>query len=437
MNKETNDKPHLMRASDGTIKVLQKIVDIGGPEYIFSNDFLVSGENVSLQNGSFLATKQNTLTENSSLKINHLEITSITQKDWRILNSFEGTVSGAKFLARKLLDIQGTVAVTSGSLPYVEIQDELYLLPVTTQRVDSLETNKEKVYDPISQVYKFINEYSAGYFDAYTKEEVMEIAARIFQASGVAFDLLYTYPKNFRTFIVTPENKCQFYLSKIDNNKGNQPETSPSQWTYIPDADVPIDEVIKALEPFITEEISKIAPDLIQTEIDKLPEFDIEPALEAKQNKLTAGTGITIDSNNTISSTASGGPQVFTVDWTSKTTDVEAGTSIIDVIGQDLWNTIKDSTDYYIDMWAIVGYSTITLNSKITLKYEKLGSRDYYWYGSYGSKEVLANLDTLDLNTRVMINHSDGTPRFYYKIGSDVRNNAKITKIYIHKIGGQ
>lgn len=124
-------------------------------------------------------------------------------------------------------------------------------------------TNSDKVLDPTDMIYKAMNKWNPNVFNAYTREQANELINRVFNASGIAFNLEFNYPKDFLVFEITTTKaniSIYYYVSLINDNKGNAPTPKGDNefWAYIPDKDVPIGEIIEMLKPYIDNEIANL-----------------------------------------------------------------------------------------------------------------------------------------------------------------------------------
>lgn len=106
----------------------------------------------------------------------------------------------------------------------------------------------KKILDPISMIYKQINEFDISYWDGLTKEQIYNAI----QAAGTIWKPDIVYRKDFVVmFVDADESGYKFAKSKIDNNIGNNPNTSPDAWEILPADPQEIQAIIDYLINYI------------------------------------------------------------------------------------------------------------------------------------------------------------------------------------------
>lgn len=109
--------------------------------------------------------------------------------------------------------------------------------------VDKQNVGMKTIYDPLSQVYKQINEFPISYWNGLTKEEIYNAIV----AAGTVWQPDFIYRKDFVVlYEINVEGKTGYGYakSKIDNNIGHNPNTSPNQWEILPTSPVELQAVI-------------------------------------------------------------------------------------------------------------------------------------------------------------------------------------------------
>lgn len=135
----------------------------------------------------------------------------------------------------------------------------------------------DNILDPLDGIYKKINEFSVEYFGGFTREQVISIANRVFQQSGLEWQTGISYYRGQTTFKLIqvnsrrPQGILQYYYSLRDNNLNNDPETEIDWWLEVKDKQVPIEDILEQLKPFIIEEIKKEVPIEVAKQLEELP----------------------------------------------------------------------------------------------------------------------------------------------------------------------
>ena len=147
--------------------------------------------------------------------------------------------------------------------------------------------NANKILDPIDNIYKLINKFDISYWNGLTKEETYYA---IF-ASNTIWNPTFNYRKDFVVQFTeitkgSKKSELKWALSLIDNNIGNNPNTSPLEWKVFETPPVDISEIIKQLEPYIALEVEK--------QINELP-----IAYQDKPNIFTENQTIAIPAGET------------------------------------------------------------------------------------------------------------------------------------------
>lgn len=104
-----------------------------------------------------------------------------------------------------------------------------------------------KVWDPIEQVYKEINQFDISYWNGLTKDEIYTAIV----ASGTTWNPEINYKKGFVVLYVDSTNLLGWYQSLNDINKGNNPETDATHWFKLPSAAIDVSAIIEQLKPHV------------------------------------------------------------------------------------------------------------------------------------------------------------------------------------------
>lgn len=118
-----------------------------------------------------------------------------------------------------------------------------------------------KVYDPIDKVYKFINQFGVEYFGGLTAEQIKNIV----YASGVAWNELIKYRKDWIVQAVSPKNELHWFLALQDNINKN-PYDNPDIWKELTTQEIDLNILMEQIKPLL--------PPLIKEEIEKLPQVN-------------------------------------------------------------------------------------------------------------------------------------------------------------------
>lgn len=160
------------------------------------------------------------------------------------------------------------------------------------------------------------------------------------------------------------------YVSEVDNNKGNVPESSPSEWSEYASSD----ESVKV--------------------------SDNDTAAGYLADKLVAGTGISLAQNNdggdetlTVSATSSGGGDSAQIITTAADLDLSAvqlqSTDIIlfvDASAGDILITPPDPADFArLAVIQTAGDNSIEIHSRVNDKYNP------YWNGLYNGLTLISD----------------------------------------------
>lgn len=110
--------------------------------------------------------------------------------------------------------------------------------------------NLKKVWDPIDQIYKWINEYKPEYFGALTAKQTYDAI----YAAGLSWNPNLNYRIDYICRHVTTQNFLKWYKAKRDNI-GQNPEFSPDDWEELQVEHIDIQAVIDQLKPYIDQEM--------------------------------------------------------------------------------------------------------------------------------------------------------------------------------------
>lgn len=117
------------------------------------------------------------------------------------------------------------------------------------------------VFDPKEQVFKMINEFDIHYWEGLTKQEIYNAIS----SSGTTWQETIKYAKGFVVIFVNSKNVLEWYKSKVDDNIGNNPETSPDFWEKLPMSAIDVNDVVNQIRP----EIDRIVNDSLDRKIEE------------------------------------------------------------------------------------------------------------------------------------------------------------------------
>ena len=112
--------------------------------------------------------------------------------------------------------------------------------------------NSSKIWDPIDQTFKFINQFPISYWGGLTAEETINIA----YAAGVTWRKDFIYQKNWLTQIITPTNEIRWFISLQDNNLNNEPSANPNWWEEVTTQLIDVNMIIDQLKPYLDQIMS-------------------------------------------------------------------------------------------------------------------------------------------------------------------------------------
>lgn len=128
----------------------------------------------------------------------------------------------------------------------------------------------DKVLDTNDNLYKYINQFPISTWKGLTEEQ---INLRI-QASGSLFSEDFIYQKGFITlFVKTIKKENEVYgwaESKINDNKGNDPNTSPDAWKILPLSPTDLNAILEFLKPYINNNVKEE----VALQLDLLPTIE-------------------------------------------------------------------------------------------------------------------------------------------------------------------
>lgn len=146
--------------------------------------------------------------------------------------------------------------------PILDNKDNFYWTELFDNNVKA-----KYLYDPKEQVFKMINEFDIHYWDGLTKQEVYNAIS----ASGTTWQDNLKYTKDFVVIFVNSKNVLEWYKSKVNDNVGNNPETSPEFWEKLPMSAIDVNDVINQIRP----------------EVERIVNESIDKKLEAAKQSLT------------------------------------------------------------------------------------------------------------------------------------------------------
>ena len=106
--------------------------------------------------------------------------------------------------------------------------------------------NAKKIWDPIDQIYKMINDFDVNYFDGLTKEQTYEAI----HFSGISWSANLTYRKGFIVRDTNAKNELEWFRAKIDN-QSKKPSLNPNYWEQLLTPYVDMNVIIDQLKPYI------------------------------------------------------------------------------------------------------------------------------------------------------------------------------------------
>lgn len=117
------------------------------------------------------------------------------------------------------------------------------------------------VFDPKEQVFKMINEFDIHYWEGLTKQEIYNAIS----ASGTTWQETIKYAEGFVVIFVNSKNVLEWYKSKVNDNIGNNPETSPDFWEKLPMSAIDVNDVVNQIRP----EIDRIINESLDRKIEE------------------------------------------------------------------------------------------------------------------------------------------------------------------------
>lgn len=129
----------------------------------------------------------------------------------------------------------------------------------------------------------------------------------------------------------------------------------------------------------------------------------------------------------------------FDCDWTSKTTAVDAGTNLKDIVGQTLWDAMispDNKNKYFIKAFSEATAEGTAFHEKIESYNILSASGQYVYFSGATSFTHLRYNDPGNGATveAILMVNSEGNVRFYVKFDGTLNGNFKIDKIEIHKV---
>lgn len=128
----------------------------------------------------------------------------------------------------------------------------------------------DKVLDTNDNLYKYINQFPISTWKGLTEAQ---INLRI-QASGSLFSEDFIYQKGFITlFVKTIKKENEVYgwaESSINDNKGNDPNTSPDAWKILPLSPTDLNAILEFLKPYINNNVKEE----VALQLDLLPTIE-------------------------------------------------------------------------------------------------------------------------------------------------------------------
>lgn len=127
--------------------------------------------------------------------------------------------------------------------------------------LENQELNAKRIWDPISETYKLINDFDVEYFGGMSKEDIYNAI----NASGTVWDPNYIYRINFVVIYVKANNTLAWFKSLQNDNLNHNPEESPEYWEELPTPTIDVNDVINQIRPQLSQEIEQG----IKQELDK------------------------------------------------------------------------------------------------------------------------------------------------------------------------
>lgn len=106
--------------------------------------------------------------------------------------------------------------------------------------------NAKKIWDPVDQIYKMINDFDVNYFDGLTREQTYEAI----HFSGISWHPDLTYRKGFIVRDTNAQNELEWFRAKIDN-QNKKPSLNPNYWDQLLTPYVDMNVIIDQLKPYI------------------------------------------------------------------------------------------------------------------------------------------------------------------------------------------
>lgn len=119
------------------------------------------------------------------------------------------------------------------------------------KEIVNLNIDAKRIWDPVDEVYRLINEFNVHYFGGLTENEIKDLI----HTSGTVWNPDLIYRQGFVVVYVDSTNALGWYESLQDNNIGHNPETETTWWKKLPIPAIDVSSVIEQLKPYIKEEI--------------------------------------------------------------------------------------------------------------------------------------------------------------------------------------
>lgn len=140
--------------------------------------------------------------------------------------------------------------------PILDNKDSFYWTELFDKNVQA-----KYVFDPKEKVFKMINEFDIHYWEGLTKQEIYNAIS----ASGTTWQETIKYAEGFVVIFVNSKNVLEWYKSKVNDNIGNNPETSPDFWEKLPMSAIDVNDVVNQIRP----EVDRIVNESLDRKIEE------------------------------------------------------------------------------------------------------------------------------------------------------------------------
>lgn len=172
----------------------------------------------------------------------------------------------------------------------------------------------KKVWDPVDQVFKYIDQFPADYWGSLSKNEIYNAI----YASGIAWRADFIYRQDWIVQTIDPLNELSWFRSLQDNNQGNDPNNGAPFWEKLANQSVDINLIIDQIKQYV----DQIVDAAVDANLDKKKhQFKQETKNQILTFKDQADYRSYRDTNNLLDSDFEDIPDPFNADFAIKSRD--------------------------------------------------------------------------------------------------------------------